>query len=426
MVTQYAKRPAFGLQALVVVPLLLSGCLAGEQQQFFDELEAAERPQDGSGGIGWVAPGASPPAGGNLLPGQTTRVATESFSAASAKVKKIDFLFVVDNSGSMGDDQARLAQGFEKFANTFYRRADLDICTAIITTDRYLGKFNGTYARERTVACTQPAGSATWSEAQRQAHVDSIIADFKVKVNVGTRGSGMELPGKSLVAFLYNQNSYSASINSAQRVSFFRSDAVANVSFVTDENNWFFQDSNKAESSNDLPPTTQAVIYNHPAKALDSRTGIKNHLDQFFTLTRPGQGLSYSVVALVQLQGTSTSIPGLAMNVNPLVELVGRESNRGDLLGNANQFAAVYEEIGENIVTRAGAVSLSQHIYEPNYPNLQDLRVSVVRSNGTTVSLNSGSDFTVLLPNGISVKAEVLSSTQSGDQIRVVYRHIVK
>jgi hypothetical protein len=289
-----------------------------------------------------------------------------------------------------------------------------------------LGKFNGTYARERLVACTQPAGSQNWSAAQRQSHVDGIIADFKTKVNVGTRGSGMELPGKSLVSFLYNQNVYSAAVNTSNRVAFFRSDAVANISFVTDENNWFFQDSNKAEASNDLPPTMNAVIYNHPTRALDSRKGIKDQMDQFFTLSRPGQGLSYSVVALLHLQGTSNSIPGLAMNINPLVELVGRESNRGDLLGNANQFAAVYEAIGENIVTRAGAVSLTQSIYEPTYPNLQDLRVSIVKTSGVVVSLSAGSDFTVLLPNGVSVNSTVLSQTQSGDQIRVSYRHIVK
>jgi hypothetical protein len=419
MVTQKAPRSAYGFYALIACPLVLSGCLAGTPEQFFAPADDGNEPFVVGSGANTPTP--TPSQGGGEL---STLLRTESFQAASSRVKKIDFLFVVDNSGSMSDNQRKLAAGFEEFANTFYRRTDLDICTAIITTDRYVGKSSGTYQRERFVECTQPAGSEAWSDAQRQAHIDAVIADFKQKVNVGVNGSGIELPGKSLVSFLYKLNQWGNTIDTTKRVSFFRPDAVANISFVTDENNWFYRDPNKREDQNDLPPVQNASIYNSLTPAIDVRKGIKDHLDEFFTLNRPGHGLSYSTVALLELEGSTTQVPGLATNINPLVELVGRESNRGSLQGTASSFAAVYYDIADSIINRANAFSLTKSIYEPQFPSLQDLRVTLKRANAAPVVLSAGSDYQVLMPNGIVLQSAISAQTQVGDVLEVQYRHL--
>ena len=99
MVTQSkAPRSAFGLNALIAIPLILSGCVAGEQQQFFSSNTSV--------------PANNP----DFIGGMPTSVTNQKFNAVTGSVKKIDFLFVVDNSGSMADNQAALAAGFEQFA----------------------------------------------------------------------------------------------------------------------------------------------------------------------------------------------------------------------------------------------------------------------------------------------------------------------
>lgn len=422
MVTQEARRSA---AFKVVIPqalmlMLLSGCLTEGQKQFFsfspnDAIDSNGGSSDGSGSgsSGGSNGGGSTGGSGSV----NTVLRSESFNAATSQVKKIDFLFLVDNSGSMADNQAKLAAGFAAFADTFYRRTDLDICTMIVTTDRYLGRSNGSYQRERTVPCTRPAGSETWTSTQRTQYINSVIADFKAKVNVGTNGNGTELPGKSLVTFLYNIDNWNVAINPAVRTSFFRADAVANISLVSDENNWYFK-GNVNSNTNDLPPNTGASIYNKPGQT-DGRKGIKNHLDDFFA-----GNLRYSVTALLELSLPNTSAPGLAMNLNPLVELVGRESSRGDLQANAAGYAAVYNAIGTNLVDRASSFTLAKAIYEPNYPNLQDLKVSVVRASGSVVTLANGSDYSVLMPNGIKLNSAVAANLQPGDQVKVEYRSL--
>src|SRR5690606_16963449 len=131
--------------------------------------------------------------------------------AALNRKKEIDLVFVVDNSGSMAEEQAALAQGFDRVAQTYFRNPYVDVCVIIISSDRYLGRTQGAYQRERTVKgsngiqCTSPAGSESWTASERQAHLDAFIADFKTQIQVGTWGGGIELLGKSLVTFLHDQ-----------------------------------------------------------------------------------------------------------------------------------------------------------------------------------------------------------------------------
>src|SRR5262245_6898423 len=61
----------------------------------------------------------------------------EVFKSTQEINTKLDILWVVDNSGSMAGEQAKLRDGFVSFASR-YMRPTWDIRLAVITTDTYL------------------------------------------------------------------------------------------------------------------------------------------------------------------------------------------------------------------------------------------------------------------------------------------------
>ena len=316
---------------------------------------------------------------------------TEVFNAANTQIKKIDFLFVIDNSKSMSDNQRKLAQGFQAFANTFFRRSDLDICTMIITSDRYLGKENGEgYLRERSLPCTKPAGSENWTDEQTQDHINSLISEFKQNVYVGTDGSSAELLGKSLVSFL-NETNHSA---------FFRKDAVANISFITDENNYYFDGPSTPESKNDL-----------------SASVIKENLDGFFKNLNPDRELSYSTTSILQLNSAPSLIPGISVNLSELASAVGRESKQSNIAGSTKSYTDVYQSIADAIVLRATVFTLA-HPFEQN-----QIKVQLVRKNNEKINLLFLKDFILQSSNTLTLNPSVVPLLTGDAQIEVTYRY---
>ncbi len=469
------KNAILPLISPLALSFVLSGCLAGENKTFFDyridDTESADGTQNGSASA--AIPGSNSNQNLNqgtnnsslccnietallvpasqtgcdrsiaLVPSvsieecknltfqngiQSTRF-TERFSISNNTVKKIDFLFVVDNSGSMADNQAKLAAGFETFANSFFRRDDLDICISIITSDRYLGRNNGSnYARERTVPCTNPGAWSSLSPALKNAYIDQIIREFKTKVNVGTRGSGTELIGKSLVTYLHDLDQWNENqLNQGVTRRFFRTDSVVNISILTDENNWFYRDPQRDEFRNDLPVTRNAPIYNSPISMIDPRKGIKEYLDEYFAAIQPTHPLTYSVSSFLETSKGPDTIPGLAKNLDLLGSMTGRESAKTDIEGNTRSFTDLYQSIATNLVNRASAFHLSHAIIEPQLPqSIQDLSVVLVRADQSRIQLVYGTDFTVLMPDGVVLNQSILDTCQPGDSLEIEYRHLIQ
>jgi hypothetical protein len=369
-----------------------------------------------------VVPGPGPMAPPVIpVPVAKNPVVTEVFDAASSGIKKIDFLFIVDNSGSMSDNQLKLARGFKAFANTFYRRTDLDICTMIITSDRYMGKTgvygkkgNYQYERERRLPCTKPVGSQVWSAAQTQTHIDSLIESFQEEIYVGTYGSGVELLGKSLVSFLFNQDTYREVTNTESRTSFFRKDAVANISFLSDENNYFYQDSEAAEEDNDLPNTKGVAIPGHKAAAKDMRIGIKDYLDQYFSLLNPGKSPSYSVTTILDIYQSADTLPGIAVNLKNLPSVVGRESKEANINGSAEEYTEVYQSIADAIVLRASEFKLSRLA-------AGDITVRLRRLNGDLIRLSGATDYMLEDQQVLKLNPRILPVLKVGDKVEVTY-----
>ena len=142
----------------------------------------------------------------NNDPDVTLIDAQDSFTQQEGN-NKVDILWVVDNSGSMGNEQAALAQNFDFFIQDFINK-DVDFRMAITTTDN------------RPV---QASLNALTSQ-KLQDDQSQFITDFKDMIKVGTRGSGREQGLKSSEEFTLDFAN-----------NFFRTDAYYIVVYVSDE-----------------------------------------------------------------------------------------------------------------------------------------------------------------------------------------------
>lgn len=146
----------------------------------------------------------------------------------------VDVLFVVDNSGSMEQEQAKLAQNFETFIQ-YFLNLDLDFQIAVVTTDvenpDESGKFQG------IPAILKPSTA-------------NLAAAFTANVNVGTNGSGEErgLEGARLALSEPNL--------SGPNAGFMRENALLAIVVVSDE-----EDGGSENDAPTQPPVDEYVNY---------------------------------------------------------------------------------------------------------------------------------------------------------------------
>lgn len=106
---------------------------------------------------------------------------------------KVDILFVVDNSGSMGDEQQNLANNFSEFLTPFLAQG-VDFKMGITTTDP-----------RNTMAGVAVAGSLNaLTYANAVANQNAFISNFMNMVKVGIHGSGNEQGLNGADHFLQN------------------------------------------------------------------------------------------------------------------------------------------------------------------------------------------------------------------------------
>jgi hypothetical protein len=137
----------------------------------------------------------------------------ELFFQASSQTKKLDIVWIIDNSGSMRSEQESIAINFNYFIQDFIDK-DIDFKMGITTTD--------TRAAHKGLMVT--GSEEKLNSVAAKENPDQFIQDFKTLINVGTRGSGHE---KGLEASEGFMQRYSAS--------FVRSDAYLAVVIVSDE-----------------------------------------------------------------------------------------------------------------------------------------------------------------------------------------------
>jgi hypothetical protein len=139
---------------------------------------------------------------------------TENFNQSAEETKKLDIMWIIDNSGSMADEQTALGNNFDSFITQFINM-NVDFKMGITTTDTSSDSKKGKMV----------TGSDTkLTSAKAAANPNQFMADFKSLVQVGISGSGYE---KGLAASEGFMEKYAAS--------FVRPDAYLAVVVLSDE-----------------------------------------------------------------------------------------------------------------------------------------------------------------------------------------------
>ncbi len=153
--------------------------------------------------------------------------------------QKVDFLFVIDNSGSMSDEQERLVDGFPGFIESIEESIEqydyhlmvvtVDAQPPALSTDACDGQFGaGRISTAEGLSCGLGGeeGGTRYADAQSE----DLSEVFECMAAVGTEGSGHEMPIWSMAQALTEQT-FPGGCNEG----FLRDDAILVVTFITDE-----------------------------------------------------------------------------------------------------------------------------------------------------------------------------------------------
>lgn len=139
--------------------------------------------------------------------------------------RKIDILWVVDNSGSMESSQANLASSFQSFITRF-QSLNYDFHMAVTTSDAYRAEYNN----NTDLLLLRDGSSVSGSSGVRVMKNDTpnLSSVFITNITQGINGSGDERAFQSLKNVL----SYS------ENADFRRNDAFLAIIIVSDEDDF--------------------------------------------------------------------------------------------------------------------------------------------------------------------------------------------
>ena len=256
--------------------VLLAGCASGPRVEPFDSAGGASSGADGSAGMsgngtdgdgGHTAEGdASAEEGddGGGDDGVFDVGAADDGADSTDGCTKIDFLFVVDNSGSMGAHQTALVDSFGPFMDTIFATLDAQDYRIMVTDSDADGDISGACEpctpdsfwcddwcdakADLDVACEQALGAGEVAPYNHQASNEicgvpdgkryltsdldqATIKDlFACMARVGIFGSGAEMPTSAIAEAVTTQNEAGGC-----NAGFVRDDAILVVTFISDD-----------------------------------------------------------------------------------------------------------------------------------------------------------------------------------------------
>ena len=151
----------------------------------------------------------------------------------------IDFLFVIDNSGSMSAQQQQLLNSFNGFITAIQSSLEQvdSYHVGVITSDNYTGNEPGCTTIGDLVTQTSGFQSSNQvcgpfeEEGRFLTEDDDLTAEFPCIAQVGTSGSPIEQPVTALIAALSDAKAEPGACNEG----FLRNDAILVVVIVTDD-----------------------------------------------------------------------------------------------------------------------------------------------------------------------------------------------
>jgi hypothetical protein len=211
-----------------------------------DGVIEADDPGGGSGGQG---SGSGSGGGGEVFEG----------------CSKMDLLFVIDNSGSMSEEQTNLIANFPKFIAVL-EQSGLDFRVAVTTTAR-----NYMYIDVATPDMTVgESGAMLMKGPMTKRWLDrgdpNLSATFSTLANVGTQGSGDEMPLGAV------RDAFEDRMQDNTNMGFRRSDALLGIVMLTDENDCSYEQSVTLQNGESLCEAQMEPTLNYKT-FLDTYTG---------------------------------------------------------------------------------------------------------------------------------------------------------
>ncbi len=345
---------------------------------------------------------------------------------------KIDILWVIDNSGSMGDDQNRLTAAFGEFSQSYLANGKLDIRTAVITTDTYLG---GTGTRPTNYSflssgchdgirppCTgadprsgKPILSTRYSDGSVPSASDvgffqDLVSAFSLNAKPGTRGDGNESATASIISFLRNNENparWQPGVNNAD-YQFFRkgsirlfipfSDAVDSCAPTSGGQGPCFSMATRAQSFKD-----------EVDRFFMELDGTKNYYMTAVRSTQDGGNHSAQITydSLVDLLAVDTSNPQAKLS-----KVVGLLEPMDTVL---DGIGAVLQTIFSSEVTIIAEFTLTQEV-DTKVPVV----VSIVRAVSGEVAVISPDQYQIT-GKLLQIRPEALAGFSPDDEVRVQY-----
>lgn len=157
---------------------------------------------------------------------------------SSEACEKMDILFVIDNSGSMDEEQANLISNFSGFATLIDNHMtssnrSLDYRIAVTTAGRDVSYTVS--ALGLTIPLTEGGDNGTFrrgcglDRAWMERSDGNLVSTFECRANVGTGGPGAEMPLLGL------EWSLGARVDDGTNAGFLREDALLAIVMITDQ-----------------------------------------------------------------------------------------------------------------------------------------------------------------------------------------------
>ena len=172
------------------------------------------------------------------MSGDESEGTAESGDTMNEGCKKVDLLFVIDNSGSMADEQINLVASFPAFIDEIQTQLEdtEGYHIGVITSDLYVFD-QGCLQEGAMVTATGGADSSAavcgpYAEGQRyMTELDDLDQTFSCAAQVGTGGDGNERPMQTMQAALSDGMNAPGGCNEG----FLRDDALLVIVVITDE-----------------------------------------------------------------------------------------------------------------------------------------------------------------------------------------------
>lgn len=310
--------------------------------------------------------------------------ASSNFKASSSFTqKKIDILWVIDNSGSMASSQAALAANFNSFIASFSAK-NYDFHMGVTTTDAYLAYH---YNNNNLSKLKDGAGASHSGVFVMDRDTPNLSNVFITNVTQGISGSGDERAYSSF------QHTLSNPLNAGFR----RPGSILAIIIVSDEDDFSHYD-----WANGISSYFFVGSYNHPS--MFSIDYYVNYLDGLTGSTATLKNYSVNTIS-VNTTACATAL-GRAQSVR-YQELAAATGGVSSSI--CDDFDATLDHISTEVIAQASIFQLDR------VPVTGTIQVLV---NGTQIPENAVNGWTYDAINN-TIELHGTSQPSEGDDIQV-------